>query len=239
MASTSKRGNADDQDIRTLTGATLVSLRRDILSGVLKPGTKIKAEDLRRRYDVGTSPVREALFQLVSEGLVLSEGQRGFRVSEVSDADLVDVTDWRIRLEGEALRRAIEFGDIEWEANAIAALHKLKHLQTDSFETAEAAAHAWEEQHYRFHFALYSACRSPWLLRFARLLIQQGERYRRAFVSYPNIIPSVTEEHERMLELSITRKADEAVALLEEHSRHALEIWREKGGDSLFGVAGS
>lgn len=213
------------REYKTLTDATLDRLRRDILSGLLEPGAKIKAEDLKRRYGVGTSPVREALFQLVSEGLVRSEGQRGFRVSEISEADLIDITDWRIRLESEALRRSIENGDVEWEASAIAALHRLKHIQTDSFTDPDDAAHFWEEHHWHYHFVLYSACQSPWLLRFCELLIQQGERYRRAFVSYPNIIPSITEEHEKIVQLAVARDADAAVALLQEHIRHALAIW--------------
>jgi GntR family transcriptional regulator, carbon starvation induced regulator len=176
---------------------------------------------------VGTSTVREALFQLVSERLVSSEGQRGFKVSEISEAELLDITDWRIRLESEALRRSIENGDVEWEANTIAAFHRLKHLQDDGTGDGSEVAHRWEDNHWQYHFQLYSACRSPWLLRFCELLIQQGERYRRVHVRHPHIVPSITDEHEKLLKLAIARDADRAVALLQKHIRHALAIWRQ------------
>lgn len=206
---------------KTLTDVTLERLRQDIVAGRLKSGVKIKSEDLKALYGVGTSPVREALFQLAGEGLVRVDGQKGFRVAELNENELIDVTDWRARLEGEALRRSIANGDLNWEANAIAALHKLKGIQSSTDFTKGKAADLWERQHSEFHFALYSKCGSPWLLRFCELLIQNGERYRRCFVEYRSIDPSITEEHEALLDAAVKRDVEKAVAILEKHIRHA------------------
>ena len=108
-------------EVKTLAEATLFRIRRDIISGSLAPGSKIKSDHLRERYDVGISPLREALFQLVSEGLVRADGQRGFRVSGISRDDLIDVTNWRMKLECEAIELAIIHGDKAWEERCLSA----------------------------------------------------------------------------------------------------------------------
>lgn len=213
-----------NREHKTLTDATVDRLREDIISGRLKSGAKVKSEDLKGLYGVGTSPIREALFQLASEGLVRADGQRGFRVAELNENELLEITDWRARLEGEALRRSIINGDVNWEANAIAALHRLRGVQTSRDLAKDKAADLWEGRHREFHFALYSKCGSPWLLRFCELLIQNGERYRRAFVEYKSIDQSITQEHEAILDAAVKRDHVKAVSILDKHIRHAGEL---------------
>jgi GntR family carbon starvation induced transcriptional regulator len=213
----------NSQEHRTLTDATLERLREDIISGRLKPGTKVKSDTLKEMYGVGTSPIREALFQLAGDGLVRADGQRGFRVAELNEKELADITDLRVKLEGETLRRAVLQGNLEWEATAVAALYRLKKVQEVS-PAKGTAADVWEKHHREFHFALYVTSGSPWLLRFCELLIQNGERYRRAFVRYTEIDRSITEEHEALLDAAIKRDASRAVRILENHIRHAAEL---------------
>ncbi len=69
---------------RTLIERTYGQLREDILDGKLVPGEKLLVEHLKSRYDVGAGTVREALSRLVSEAMVVAEGQRGFTVAPVS-----------------------------------------------------------------------------------------------------------------------------------------------------------
>jgi len=65
----------------------LEQLRKQILYGKLMPGEKLRLEHLAPRFKVGRTPLREACSRLVSEGLVTSEDQRGFRVSATSRPD--------------------------------------------------------------------------------------------------------------------------------------------------------
>jgi GntR family transcriptional regulator, carbon starvation induced regulator len=213
-----------ERNHKTLTDETLERLRRDIITGHFGAGQRIKADALKERYSVGTSPIREALFQLASDGMVRADGQRGFSVADLTEAELRDIADWRARLESEALRRSILAGDVEWEANAVAAFHRMKRIEAETQLSREEAADLWEDYHREFHFALYSACGSPWLLRFCELLIQHGERYRRAYIAYPVIPKSITQEHQQILNAAIERDADRAVMLLEKHIRHAAEL---------------
>ena len=211
------------EEPKTLTDATLHRLRRDIISGKLVAGQKLRAQELMAAYSVGTSPLREALFQLVSDGLVLSEGQRGFQVANLSNPELLEITEWRAHLECIALSRAIEQGDVEWEAVAVAAFHRLKRLEEMELDEV-VMADLWEDRHTEFHFALYQGCGSPWLLRFCEMLGEHAQRYRRAFVRYRRITPSIMEEHKAILDAAIARRQEEAVGLLDAHIRHASDM---------------
>jgi GntR family transcriptional regulator, carbon starvation induced regulator len=209
---------------KTMAERVFHQVRADIMSGFLVAGKKVKADDLKVRYGVGTSPVREALFQLVSEGLVKSDGQRGFRIAPLSEEELADITEWRSALECEALRRSILAGDLEWEAASVAALHRLKQTSAPNNLSDVERADQWENSHRAFHFALYAACGSPWALRFCELLIAQGERYRRRFLRYDQIDPAITQEHEDLLAAALARDADRAVTILRAHICRATEL---------------
>ena len=80
-------------------------------------GQKLHIAGLAKQFSVSLAAVREALSRLVADGLVQASDQRGFRVSPVSLADLDDVTQTRIDIEGLALRRSIERGDQAWLAS--------------------------------------------------------------------------------------------------------------------------
>lgn len=81
-------------------------LRSDILDGRLKPGEWLRQEQLAQRYEVSQMPVREALKQLISEGLVRHEVRRGARVVTVTRQDVADLYACRALVEGMAARSA-------------------------------------------------------------------------------------------------------------------------------------
>ena len=77
---------------KTLAEGAYRALRRDIIEGRLAPGEKLRVEHLKDNYGVGAGTLREALSLLISDALVVSQGQRGFRVAPVSLADFDDIT---------------------------------------------------------------------------------------------------------------------------------------------------
>ncbi len=87
--STSKDAKPSGQE--TVSGAqdVLARLRADIVRNTFEPHAKLKFAELTRRYGLGIGTLREALSQLVSEGLVTLEAGKGFRVAPVSRADLL------------------------------------------------------------------------------------------------------------------------------------------------------
>lgn len=105
----------------TLVETAYSALRREILEGALKPGAKLRTEELRARYKVSGSTIREALTRLLGEALVTAEGQRGFRLAAASIEDFRDLSAVRRLVETEALRQAIAAGGEAWEADIVAA----------------------------------------------------------------------------------------------------------------------
>ncbi len=100
----------------TLSERAATLVEHDILAGQLAPGTRLGIVDLVQRYDIGATPLREGLARLVSRGLIVGIGERGFRVADISREDLLDITLMRTAVEMEAVRLAISHGDDAWEA---------------------------------------------------------------------------------------------------------------------------
>ena len=69
---------------RNLTQGAYEGLRADLLACRVTPGSKLKIQDLCERFSVSLGAIREALSRLTSEGLVISEPQRGFRAAPIS-----------------------------------------------------------------------------------------------------------------------------------------------------------
>ena len=87
------------------------ALRDMILSGRLKPGERITHDELARRLDVSTMPVREALLRLSYEGLIDATRNRSFRVAQMTRRDLADVYWMQSLIVGELTARATERAD--------------------------------------------------------------------------------------------------------------------------------
>ena len=121
----SNRTQKSNPEPRTLVESAYRSLHSDIIEGTLPPGAKLRVEHLKDNYGVGAGTLREALSLLISDSLVVNQGQRGFRVAPVSLEDFEDITNTRVMLESEALRQAIALGDEVWEGDLLAAFHLL------------------------------------------------------------------------------------------------------------------
>jgi len=210
-----------DEHSPTLAGEVFGRLRADIISSRLPPGVKLRLEDLRRTYGVGFSPLREALSRLAENRLVVSIGQRGFRVPEVSVEEFMDIAMVRKEVEGYALRLAIRKGDELWEARLAAASERFASLQRSGKTMAEDV---WENRHRDFHVALVAACQSPWLLHLHGLLTDQFDRYRR--LSANSRLPNAPRwlSHKEIMQTALARNADKAVKLLEDHVSEAARL---------------
>lgn len=198
----------------TIAGETYQFLRASILCGDIPPGTKVRTNELQTRFDVSLGAVREALTQLLAEGLVLSEAHRGYTVAPISVGDLQDLTRVRIEVENLCLTWSIQQGEIQWESEVIAATHRLS-------KTLRAEGHAygsseWAAAHDAYHMALVSACGSPRLLQIRRQLYDQSERYRKLEAALTKQ-RSVGDEHARITEAVLARDSVRATKLMKEH----------------------
>ncbi len=207
----------DDERPRSLTSAVQERLRADILSTRLLPGQKLHIAGLAKQFSVSLAAVREALSRLVADGLVQASDQRGFRVSPVSLADLADVTQTRIDIEGLALRRSIERGDPAWLDNVKASHDRLRAVPYRYPDEPGVHYEEWVVRHRVFHRALVNACGSQWLLGFRDVLHEQSERYRRLSIRDVTKSRDVEAEHAAIVEAVVRRDADAAVEALARH----------------------
>lgn len=79
-----------------------------IMTGRLKPGTRLTELQLSREFGTSRAPIREAARLLESQGLVVFNPRRGFSVRTLDAADLHDIYELRIGLELHAASIAVE-----------------------------------------------------------------------------------------------------------------------------------
>jgi GntR family transcriptional regulator, carbon starvation induced regulator len=202
---------------KTIADHTYQQLRRDIVSGSLAPGTKLRMDMLTERYEVGMSPLREALMRLTGDALVYTEGQRGFWVSEISLDEMEDTMRTRVLIESEALERSIVHGGPDWEERVQGSYERLSQLELELPKGTDAILAQWERANEEFHDALVSACNSAWLVRMRTMLHQHAERYRRISLANTMAGRDVHDEHEAIFHAVIDRKALRACHLIELH----------------------
>ena len=203
-----------DRQAATLTKSVYQQLRADILTGRMRPGEKIRAEALRKRFNTASSPVREALNRLLSEGFVALEEQKGFRVAPVSREELKELVKARCWIDGLAIRKSIERFEVSWEENLVLALHRLSRTPREHAEQVENGE--WEIRHKEFHKALIAGCGSRWIERISEQLFDAAERYR--LLALEHVLErNELEEHRAIVDACINRDADRAEEVLKHH----------------------
>lgn len=224
---TSLSNQTDEARAGTLASSVYDKMRNDILSGELPPGEKLRVEYLRTRYGVGASPIREALNRLSVDGVVMRVDQKGFRVAEVSVAELDELIKTRCWLEETALRESIAAGDDAWEEQLVLAFHRLSKTPRSADQQAYAINPEWEALHRAFHLALIGACGSRWMLAYCEQLNDLADRYRQLAirVAYPR--RNELDEHQTIMNAAVARDADTAVEALMDHFRRTAGIIRD------------
>lgn len=195
-------------------------LKQDILSGVFVADEKLVMANLKKRYGVGIGPLREALSQLVVENLVIVEDQRGFRVHPISREEMRDLYQTRSYIEALCVVQAIKNGSVDWEAEVLAAMHRMtksKNLNNEGFE----GQLQWEVAHQSFHQTMASGCGSASLLQVRQSLYERTARYRNIWLKNNMVsgdyFDHVHQDHENLCQCVMERNAAKAEALMFAH----------------------
>ena len=201
---------------QNLANTVATRLRTDIVSGRRPPGSKLSIDELKNDFGVSLSPVREALARLATEGFVVNEDKKGFRVAPVSRENCQEVARLQSTLEPMALRESIRLGDTAWEEAVVLTHHRLSRYERPERKEGRDVDE-WEAHHRGFHLALISACNMPLLLLMCESLQHFSARYRRLFLAYQPFDHDVPNEHKNMVDAILDRNEDVAAALLKEH----------------------
>ena len=221
-------GLSTETGAETLATSAYEHLRIDLISGRFEPGAKLLIRELCARYEIGLSPIREALNRVSRDGLVQQNDQRGFTVAPLTEADLEDITKARCWVNEVALRESIATGDQAWEETVLIAFHRMSRVPGPVDYSVNPVDPAWEQAHRAFHISLISACGSKWLVGFCEQLFDAADRYR--FLSrrhYRGHIPR-EDDHRDIMDAALRRDADQAVQLLVTHFKATLEYSRSE-----------
>ena len=208
---------------QTLNASALAQLRSDIIACRLMPNERLRVETLRELYGMGASPIREALMRLEAEGLVELEQNKGFRVSEVSRENLLDLMRTRIEIETIALRWSLEKGGVDWEASLLSAFHRLSRQSKIDPANPDAISEAWSKEHTNFHSALVSACGSPTLLSIRSRLFEQADRYVALSIMSSGPLRDDVTEHKQLMRAALNRELDKTLELNRVHINRTLD----------------
>jgi DNA-binding GntR family transcriptional regulator len=208
----------------------LEQLREAIILGELPAGTPLRLDELARSLGMSISPIREAVRQLEALGLARHVPHQGARVLDFDIEELRDLFQVRLSLEALAVRRAAErFTDAE-AATAQA--------QLERFDEAAAAGDVREtlRAHTDFHFTLYEASQSQWLVALIRPAWDRSERFRPALLTSQSGPQERHREFDAQLLEACTRHDPEAAAgVLHDHLELATVIFEtELGGRGIF-----
>jgi DNA-binding GntR family transcriptional regulator len=209
--------------------AALERLREAIIMGELTPGTPLRLEDLGRRLGMSISPIREALRQLEALGLAEHLPHHGAKVMRLDVEELRELFSIRLALEGMALRRAAE---LFTPADADAAR---AHLDAYDEARRHGDIRAAVRAHGSFHFALYEAARSAWLLRLIRPAWDSCERYRPVLLAKGALQDRHEELDVELLDACSAHDPERAAKALHDHLELATDIYAvELAGRSIF-----
>lgn len=154
----------EDRVHKQLRNVVAEQMRTAILEGKYKPGEWMRQEHIARELGVSQMPVREALKQLASEGLIEHIPYRGARVVNIFPTDVEDIYALRAFLEG----RAAFFAAGNITADEVA---RLKQIHTGlKNHLAPEQVSKYRELNRRFHELVFTASRRPYLIRTLGLL---------------------------------------------------------------------
>jgi DNA-binding GntR family transcriptional regulator len=209
--------------------AALERLREAIILGELTPGTPLRLEDLARNLGMSISPIREAVRQLEALGLAEHVPHHGAKVMALDVEELRELFSIRLALEGMAVRRAATLFTPSDATSARAHLEEYDEARKrDDIRSAVRA-------HGAFHFALYGAARSSWLLRLIRPAWDSCERYRPVLFAKGAVQDRHEELDVELLAACEAHDGDRAFQALHDHLETAADIYAvELKGRSIF-----
>jgi DNA-binding GntR family transcriptional regulator len=187
-----------------------------IVSGRIELGTQLRPDTIARQLDVSTTPVREALYRLENDGLLIKQPYQGWFVREFTVDEIKDLYEFRAEMECFSVRLAcqrITPEEIEWLSN-----HQ---------SSGKAALEAGDMDAYRvynrdLHMAILRAARNSHLLSVMGQFALQSELLMVRTIGLAGRPQRAFQEHGRLIELIAERDTAAAAKAMEDHLLSAL-----------------
>jgi DNA-binding GntR family transcriptional regulator len=195
------------------------ALEASVVAGELQPGVIYSAPALAERFGVSATPVREAMLDLVSEGMVEAVRNRGFRVVAVSEADLDQISQIRLLIEVPVMGQVAKMLTPE----RIEALTEVGRGIEDAAERGDLIDYLDCDR--RFHALLVDTIGNPRLTELVDRLRRQARLFGLQQLADTGRLLASAREHLTMLRTLQSGDVAASEALMTAHVGHTRGLW--------------
>jgi len=187
------------------------AIRNGIVTGEIRAGELYSVPTLAGRLGVSATPVREAMLDLANEGLVEAVRNRGFRVVELTDADLDEILEVRIMLEVPAVGRLAQ----ELPPDASPQLRAIVDETEDRAKAADVQGFLTADR--AFHLALVDLVGNRRLVDLVARLRDQTRLYGLPDLLASGILETAAADHRAILDAVVAGDAAAAESRMRSH----------------------
>lgn len=189
------------------------------------PDERLKIEQLVKFYNVGHSPVREAILVQSTAGLITHSHHKGHRVAPTSIEDYDDIVETYLQIYHLALDMALEKGGDSWEEKIIVQLHRTKKVQKVLPDGDPEGRENWQRAYFKFHYTVLEGCKSPRLLSIFTNIAAQLQRYSNLYADMESDRKRDNNaEHEELVDALVKRDKDQVAKLIDAYYRRSEPI---------------
>ena len=203
----------------TLAEKVFTELTTAIVRGELRPGDRLSEQTLVERYGGSRAPMREAIQRLEARNLVKRIPHAGARVVSLTLAELRDIYEVRLELEGMACRLAAT----RMTEPEIQELYSLLSEHEDSIAAEHGLAYYQKAGDLDFHYRIIKgSCNSRLYQMLCGELYHLVRMYRYQTSTSSKRPPQALQEHQRIVEAIAARDAELAELLMRRHIQTSL-----------------
>jgi DNA-binding GntR family transcriptional regulator len=211
--------------VESIREQVTAALRAALISGQLRPGVLYSAPMLGDMFKVSATPVREAMLDLVREGLVEVQRNKGFRVTELSEQQLDHFAQVRLMLEVPTMG---DVATIAHKPDVSARLQALRPAADGIVQMARAGDLVqFIERDTEFHTAFLSLAGNSELVRIVRDLRNRSRLYGLEAVARAGMLGRNAEEHGEMIDKALAGNRTDLEALVTRHIGHVRSLWAD------------
>jgi DNA-binding GntR family transcriptional regulator len=202
------------------------ALRAALVAGEMRPGVLYSAPMLAEKFGVSATPVREAMLDLTGEGLVEPVRNKGFRVTELSERDLDEITSLRTLIEVPTVAEVARRMDDELRPQVEALREGAREIE---ILAVRRDLIAYVEADRRFHLALLDLAGNRHLVSVIANLRARSRLYGLQRLADRGELGASAREHEQIIDLVLRGDAEGVAALMERHIGHVRGTWAGRG----------
>ncbi|MFD1542921.1 GntR family transcriptional regulator [Nonomuraea guangzhouensis] len=197
------------------------ALRAALVTGEMRPGVVYSAPVLAAQFGVSATPVREAMLDLAKEGLVEAVRNKGFRVTELSDRDLDELTEIRELIEVPTITRLAD-------ASRAEEFDRLRPVAEEIVAAAERGdLLGYVDADLRFHVELLTLSGNAHLVEVVKDLRNRARLYGLSQLRERGTLAESAREHVALLDALKAGDTTAARTIMSEHIHHVRDIWAD------------